>query len=97
MCTIIYLILLHLYIISIGFVPLSSTARENETNVNPKLMVEWTPYNLHGRIVNGTKAALRQFPYQVRVARSCKIECFLLRYANCNYTVRGISGLSSWK
>lgn len=89
---IICLILLHLYVIYIGFVPLSSTARE--TNVDPKLTVEWTPYNLHGRIVNGTKAALRQFPYQVR---SCKIECFLLRYTNCNYTVRGISGLSSWK
>ncbi|KAF3424102.1 hypothetical protein E2986_14115 [Frieseomelitta varia] len=59
-----------------GFVPLSSTARENKTNVDPKLMVEWTPYNLHGRIVNGTKAALRQFPYQVSLRETHNLEHF---------------------
>ncbi|XP_015435595.1 PREDICTED: trypsin-1-like [Dufourea novaeangliae] len=32
--------------------------------------VEWTNFGLTGRIVNGTKAALRQFPYQVSIRRS---------------------------
>ncbi|XP_003708599.2 trypsin isoform X1 [Megachile rotundata] len=31
---------------------------------------EWVSYGLTGRIVNGTKAALRQFPYQVSLRRS---------------------------
>lgn len=45
----------------------TGTTETTEAIVNPKSQVGWTHYNLHGRIVNGTKAALRQFPYQVCV------------------------------
>ncbi|KAG9428228.1 trypsin [Apis mellifera carnica] len=36
-----------------------------ETSSNPNPEIEWTIYDLIGRIVNGSKATLRQFPYQV--------------------------------
>ncbi|XP_043788659.1 trypsin-like [Apis laboriosa] len=36
-----------------------------ETSSNPNPKIEWTIYDLIGRIVNGSKASLRQFPYQV--------------------------------
>ncbi|XP_016914980.1 trypsin-like isoform X1 [Apis cerana] len=36
-----------------------------ETNSNPNSEIKWTIYDLTGRIVNGSKASLRQFPYQV--------------------------------
>ncbi|XP_034179932.1 trypsin [Osmia lignaria lignaria] len=43
---------------------------ETETTLNSYQNVEWVSYSLTGRIVNGTKAALRQFPYQVSLRRS---------------------------
>nr|XP_031825821.1 trypsin-2-like [Nomia melanderi] len=36
----------------------------------PDNETEWLSFSLTGRIVNGTKAALRQFPYQVSLRRS---------------------------
>lgn len=39
------------------------------TTVSPDEGLGWTNYGLHGRIVNGTKAALRQFPHQVSSKR----------------------------
>ena len=48
----------------------TGTTETTEAIVNPKSQVGWTHYNLHGRIVNGTKAALRQFPYQVSLRES---------------------------
>ncbi|XP_003401244.2 trypsin [Bombus terrestris] len=53
-----------------GLLPQSTTTETTETTVNPNSQAEWTHYNLHGRIVNGTKAALRQFPYQVSLRES---------------------------
>lgn len=38
---------------------------ESQIRLSFEEQVEWAKYGLIGRIVNGTKAALRQFPYQV--------------------------------
>ncbi|CAK9807813.1 Serine protease 1 [Anthophora quadrimaculata] len=43
---------------------------KNETNVTLDSDAEWFSHAMSGRIVNGTKAALQQFPYQVSLRRS---------------------------
>ncbi|XP_020288984.1 trypsin II-P29-like isoform X2 [Pseudomyrmex gracilis] len=40
------------------------------TNVSVLPQMEWANYRLTGRIVNGSRAALRQFPHQVSLQRS---------------------------
>ncbi|XP_076295270.1 trypsin-3 [Lasioglossum baleicum] len=43
---------------------------DSVNNTTSYTEVEWISYSLTGRIVNGTKAASRQFPYQVSLQRS---------------------------
>ena len=43
---------------------------ESQIRLSFEEQVEWAKYGLIGRIVNGTKAASRQFPYQVSLRRS---------------------------
>ncbi|XP_076241009.1 trypsin-2 [Calliopsis andreniformis] len=43
---------------------------DTSVSVPPNEETEWINYGLNGRIVNGTVAALRQFPHQVSLRRS---------------------------
>lgn len=59
--------------ILVGFLALSVTGivyGNSVDNTTSNTKVEWISYSLTGRIVNGTKAALGQFPYQVSLQRS---------------------------
>lgn len=49
------------------FIDIDTKSIDPEIRSNPNPEIEWTIYDLLGRIVNGSKATLRQFPYQVRV------------------------------
>lgn len=49
------------------FIDIDTQSINPEIRSNPNPEIEWTIYDLLGRIVNGSKATLRQFPYQVRV------------------------------
>ncbi|XP_076630694.1 trypsin-2 isoform X1 [Colletes latitarsis] len=65
------------------------------TEQSPSMQVDWEYYSLTGRIVNGTKAVLRQFPYQVSLRRSYNSrhfcggslidEYYVLTAAHCMY------------
>lgn len=59
--------------ILVAFLALSITGivyGDSVDNATSNTKVEWISYSLTGRIVNGTKAALGQFPYQVSLQRS---------------------------
>ncbi|XP_017791856.1 PREDICTED: trypsin-1-like [Habropoda laboriosa] len=61
---------MHPFALVLAFIAPILVRGENETTPAIDEDAEWINYGMSGRIVNGTMAALQQFPYQVSLRRS---------------------------